>query len=232
MNIKKLYGRSSKINTKNLYTTDFPQINFFEEFENIDYGSSVSGRSAISYNMISDPFSSMQTYNSYNSNQTQDQFVESVIIEPVIIEIVVTDNSKKIKDYQNEIQVLKDKLTIINDTISLSNKAELDEEESNFEKEQLANKAIELKVKEKNVVAVKKEKVENKWLDSYDLIEKRKIWKTHASYNNPSQGCDGLCKKEHVEKTILFKNGKHICYSCWIKKPKTEVRTKASNIKN
>ncbi len=68
--------------------------------------------------------------------------------------------------------------------------------------------------------------------DEYNYQKRLKDWRKKAGYNEKPHTCF-KCKEGDCHTSILLENKKHICYTCWIKKPDTasEKKTKSVNKK-
>ncbi len=60
--------------------------------------------------------------------------------------------------------------------------------------------------------------IEASEVNKYNYDKRLKDWRRKAGYNKEPSKCS-LCK-ETCYTSILLNNGKHICYYCWIRKPK------------
>ena len=54
--------------------------------------------------------------------------------------------------------------------------------------------------------------------DEYNYQKRLKDWRKKAGYNEKPHTCY-KCKEGDCHTSILLENKKHICYTCWIKKP-------------
>lgn len=63
--------------------------------------------------------------------------------------------------------------------------------------------------------------VKNDTFSNYNYDKRLKDWKKDAGYNKKECTCN-VCKETNNKTSILLENNKHICYTCWIKKPKSK----------
>lgn len=69
-----------------------------------------------------------------------------------------------------------------------------------------------ISVEQKHTVVTEKE------VSNYDYEQRLKDWRKKAGYNEKPHKCV-KCKDDNCHTSILLESGRHICYTCWIKKP-------------
>lgn len=69
----------------------------------------------------------------------------------------------------------------------------------------------------------KHEVVSLKEFSDYNYDKRREEWHKKAGYNEKALICS-ICKDKDNHATVKLENNKHICYTCWIKKPTKKGR--------
>lgn len=144
------------------------------------------------------------------NNKNQDK---KVFTTKTSYQEAVSKENAKIHNSENRIEELKKMLSNLDTT----------------KKSKVESKKVNTKPKKVNGISTSQKHtvMSVSEVEKYNYKVRLSTWRKNAGYNEKPHTCSKC--KEQCYTSILLDNGSHICYFCWIRKPKSTV-TK-SNIK-